>query len=657
MCGIAGLLRRDGGPADGALLKRMTDVLAHRGPDGEGSYLDGPVGLGHRRLSIIDLSTGAQPMSSAGGSVWITYNGEVYNYRELRQELIAMGMEFRTTSDTEVILAAYEAWGVECLQRLRGMFAFAIWDRPRRRIFLARDRVGIKPMVYSWDGRCLRFASEVKAILEDGTVPRALDREALRDYFTHLYVPGPRSIFRDIRKLPPASYLLCSLDGGEPEVRTYWDLRMEADVTVPEAEWVDQLDHLLHEAVRLHLVSDVPVGAFLSGGLDSSLVAAVAKSLAPRRPLRAYTLRFAETSYDEGVFAEQIARHLGLDWTPVSVTPEALQEGIPELIRVVGEPLADPAWVPTALLARRASRDVKLALVGEGGTTSFDISKDLLRRHRVTQVTIHAALAGTVALLLVTCPTHAGSVARAAAAMSPLGWALVVAMALLVTIGSYAVNELYLYLGAYIWFGFIYGMCLQGGRFCFSSAFRDLFAVGVPRMAVGIVIATVLFGLTASMVTASGMSAFHAAPLGIHSVIAGAVFGVGMVFAGGCASSSLYKTGEGNGTAAIVLLSISVTQAALGASVEVPTLDGGRTKLHVPEGTQPGTVLRLRHQGFPHLGSKGRGDLHVLIRVVVPTKLTGEQKKLLEQLAKNLPVPDIDDKDRSLLDRMKDILG
>jgi len=354
---------------DGALLKRMTDVLAHRGPDGEGFHLDGPVGLGHRRLSIIDLSTGAQPMSSAAGSLWITYNGEVYNYRELRQELIAMGMEFRTTSDTEVILAAYEAWGVECLERLRGMFAFAIWDRPRRRIFLARDRVGIKPLVYSWDGRSLRFASELKAILEDGSVPRTLDREALRDYFSHLYVPGPRSIFRDIRKLPPASYLLCSLDGGEPEVRTYWDLRMAPDVTVPETEWVEQLDHLLHEAVRLHLVADVPVGAFLSGGLDSSTVAAcMARSTSG--PIKTFSIGFDEADYDELRYARMVANRYGTDHFELVVKPDVM-EILPRLAWQLDEPFADASAVPTYCVSRITRDHVTVALSGDGGDENY----------------------------------------------------------------------------------------------------------------------------------------------------------------------------------------------------------------------------------------------------------------------------------------------
>jgi asparagine synthase (glutamine-hydrolysing) len=205
MCGIAGIFYQNGAPVSEPLLRAMTDVLAHRGPDGSGFYRDGPVGLGHRRLAIIDLVTGGQPMGSDDGTVWLAYNGEIYNFRELRRELEARGATFRTTSDTEVLLRGYEAWGRAVLPRLRGMFAFALWDGRRRELLLARDRLGIKPLVYSWDGVCLRFASELKALLQDPAVPRTLDWEALRDYFTHLYIPAPA------RRSPPVSPCLPGL--------------------------------------------------------------------------------------------------------------------------------------------------------------------------------------------------------------------------------------------------------------------------------------------------------------------------------------------------------------------------------------------------------------------------------------------------------------
>ena len=383
MCGIAGLLRRDGAPADGALLKRMTDILAHRGPDGEGFHLDGPVGLGHRRLSIIDLSTGTQPMSSVDGTVWITYNGEVYNYRELREELRGRGVEFRTTSDTEVILAAYQAWDVGCLDRLRGMFAFAIWDGRRRRMFIARDRAGIKPLVYTWDSNRLAFASELKALLEDGSVAREIDREALRDYFAHLYVPGPRSIFRGIRKLPPASYLLCSLDGGELEIRSYWDLRMTPDRGIPEAEWSEQLEHVLHESVRLHLVSDVPIGAFLSGGLDSSSVAAcMARSAGGT--IKTFSIGFDEADYDELRYARMLATRYGTEHFETVVKPDVM-EVLPRLAWQFDEPFADASAVPTYCVSKITRDHVTVALSGDGGDESFAGYRryaDAVRRHQ-----------------------------------------------------------------------------------------------------------------------------------------------------------------------------------------------------------------------------------------------------------------------------------
>src|SRR5262245_34773090 len=323
MCGIAGLLYQDGRAVDQDLLGRMTDVLTHRGPDGRGLHVDGPVGLGHRRLSIIDLSTGAQPMATADGALWLTYNGEVYNYRELRRELTALGHEFRTTSDTEVILNGYRAWGTDVLGRLRGMFAFAIWDAPRRRVFLARDRVGIKPLVYAWDGTCLRFASEIKALLEDAAVPRDLDWKAARDYFAHLAVPAPRTIFRAIRKLPPASYLLCSLDGGEPEVRRYWTLRMAPDHRVSETEWAARLQAVLDETVRLHMVSDVPVGAFLSGGVDSSTVVA-AMARVSSGPVKTFSIGFDEADFDELAFARLVATRYGTDHFEMVVKPDIM---------------------------------------------------------------------------------------------------------------------------------------------------------------------------------------------------------------------------------------------------------------------------------------------------------------------------------------------
>jgi asparagine synthase (glutamine-hydrolysing) len=327
------------------------------------------VGLGHRRLAIIDLSTGDQPMASADGSAWIIYNGEVYNYRELRQELIEQGFRFRTTSDTEVVLTAYLAWGPECVRRLRGMFAFAVWDQRGRRLFLARDRVGIKPLVYAWDGRALRFASELKAILEDAAVPRELDWEAVRDYFTYHYIPAPRTIFQGIRKLPPASYLVCSLDGGEPEVVRYWDLRMAPEARESETEWAAELEHLLHEAVRLHMVSDVPVGAFLSGGIDSSSVVACMAS-ASSAPVKTFSIGFDEQDFDELRYARLVATRYGTEHFEMVLKPDVMSV-LPRLSWQLDEPFADASAVPTYCVSRITRDHVTVALSGDGGDESF----------------------------------------------------------------------------------------------------------------------------------------------------------------------------------------------------------------------------------------------------------------------------------------------
>lgn len=367
MCGIAGLVDR-GHAARAALVQRMTDVLAHRGPDGEGIHVDGSVALGHRRLAIIDLTTGAQPMASADGKTWITFNGEIYNFKVLRGELEAQGHRFKTTSDTEVILAAYEAWGVECLSRLRGMFAFGIWDGKRRRLFLARDRVGIKPLVYAWDGRRLLFASELKAILQNPSFPRELDWEALRDYLTFLYVPSPRTIFRGIRKLPPASYLVFDLDRGEPDVRRYWDLQFIPHRNRSEADWIDGLCWHLEDAVRCHLVSDVPVGAFLSGGMDSSTV--VALMARTGGPTRTFSIGFDEEDFDELSYARLVARRYGTDHYEFVVKPDAM-EVLPRLAWQFDEPFADSSALPTYYVSKITREHVTVALSGDGGDENF----------------------------------------------------------------------------------------------------------------------------------------------------------------------------------------------------------------------------------------------------------------------------------------------
>lgn len=370
MCGIAGIVRIDGGPAGGELLRAMTSALAHRGPDGDGFFCEGPVGLGHRRLAIIDLATGDQPMASDDGSSVIIFNGEIYNFRELRRELEGRGATFRTSSDTEVILRAYEAWGVECLPRLRGMFAFAVWDKAQRRLFLARDRVGIKPLVYAWDGRRLLFGSEIKALLEDAAVPRELDWEALRDFLTLHYIPSPRTIFRSIRKLPPASYLLLDLGRAEPpEIHRYWDLRFAPDSRPTEADWLDGLRWHLVDAVRSHLVSDVPIGAFLSGGVDSSTVVALMAQATEGR-VRTFSIGFDDGDFDELAHAREVARRYDTQHFEYVVKANAL-EILPRLAWQFDEPFADSSALPTYYVSKITREHVTVALSGDGGDENF----------------------------------------------------------------------------------------------------------------------------------------------------------------------------------------------------------------------------------------------------------------------------------------------
>src|SRR5438094_3586213 len=369
MCGIPGIVDLTGRPVDGALLRSMTAGIAHRGPDGDDIVCRGNAGLGHRRLAIIDLVTGDQPMVSDDGLIRITFNGEIYNFRELRQELEAAGARFRTQSDTEVILRAYEADGPACVSRLRGMFAFAILDERTRRLVLARDRVGIKPLVYSWDGRRLLFASEIKAIVEDATVARDLDPDALGEYLTYHYVPAPRTIFASVRKLPPASTLILPLDGGAPEISRYWRLRFAPDPGIAEGEWIEGLGAQLSDAVRSHMVSDVPIGAFLSGGVDSSTVVALMAEASPT-PIRTFSIGFDEADFDELRFARQVAARYGTDHYELVAKPAAL-DVLPKLAWHFDEPFADSSAIPTYYVSKITREHVTVALSGDGGDENF----------------------------------------------------------------------------------------------------------------------------------------------------------------------------------------------------------------------------------------------------------------------------------------------
>jgi asparagine synthase (glutamine-hydrolysing) len=385
MCGIAGFIDRRASTTEDRLheyASAMTESLRHRGPDAGDIWVDGAAGvaLGHRRLSIIDLTpTGAQPMASASGRYVMTYNGEVFNYRALRAELASAGCQFRGNSDTEVILEGVVRWGlVATLRRLIGMFAFALWDRETRALWLVRDRLGIKPLYYAiTDGQCL-FASELKAFRALPQVPLSLDPDALAGYLRFGYVPSPHSIYREVRKLPPGHVLKLAAD-RPPELEPFWDLRRIAQdgaraslstAPIDDAALVDEIDALLRDAVRLRMISDVPLGAFLSGGIDSSTVVALMQTQS-NRPIRTFSIGFHEPTYNEADHARRVAEHLGTAHTEHYVEPRDALDVIPRLADWYDEPFADSSQIPTYLVSAMTRRHVTVALSGDGGDEVF----------------------------------------------------------------------------------------------------------------------------------------------------------------------------------------------------------------------------------------------------------------------------------------------
>jgi asparagine synthase (glutamine-hydrolysing) len=385
MCGICGFLTtgRELPSAEmAAVADAMASTLGHRGPDDAGRFVDAAAGLafGHRRLSIIDLSAaGRQPMTSACGRFVITYNGEIYNFRDLRRLLEQRGHSFRGHSDTEVLLGAIAEWGIgETLRRLHGMFAFALWDRHARRLVLARDRVGKKPLYYGWCGGTFMFASELKALRPHPAFDRELDRDALGLLLQLGWVPGPYSIYRRIRKLPPGTMLSVDAGGGprEPLIETWWSAKEVAEAG-DRASFagsfeaaVNALEARLGEAVRARMIADVPLGALLSGGIDSSVVVALMQT-ASAIPVRTFAIGFREPKHDEAPFARAVARHLGTDHTELYVGPDDGLALVPELPEIYDEPFADPSQIPTALLCRLARDSVTVALSGDGGDELF----------------------------------------------------------------------------------------------------------------------------------------------------------------------------------------------------------------------------------------------------------------------------------------------
>ena len=369
MCGIAGRVNfRSEAPVEPDVIARMCDLLAHRGPDGDGTYCHGPVGLGHRRLAIIDLSpTGRQPMSTADGTVSITFNGEIYNFRELRTELEQRGHIFRSQSDTEVILAAYREFGDSCVDHLVGMFAFAIWDAPRRRLLIARDRLGKKPLFYRLDEHGIAFASEPKAFLAEPGFRPEVDLQAISMYLSFQYVPAPRSAFRGVEKLPAAHTLV--VENGQVAVRRYWRLSYARKANLRESEAIEALTEQLRRAVVARLISDVPLGAFLSGGIDSGLVVSFMAECSDT-PVRTFSIGFADERYNELPAARLVADRYRTNHREFVVRPSAI-DLLPQLVWHYNEPYADSSALPTFCLAELTARHVTVALNGDAGDENF----------------------------------------------------------------------------------------------------------------------------------------------------------------------------------------------------------------------------------------------------------------------------------------------
>jgi len=369
MCGICGVLELRGERADAELVRRMNRTIVHRGPDAEGAFTEGPVALASRRLSIIDVEGGDQPVFNEDGSIAIVFNGEIYGYIELRDELERRGHRFRTRSDTETIVHAYEEFGLDCLSHLNGMFAFALWDRRRRELILARDRVGEKPLFYAHQGDRLSFASEIKALLQDGRLSRELDREAVQLYLSALYIPYPRTIFRAVAKLPPGAWL--RVRDGRIESGRYWHPERLAPRPVTLDEAVEELGPLLADAVRVQMRSDVPVGAFLSAGMDSTSVVANAVRTTAGARMKTFAVGFEGADWDERPGARAVAERYGTEHYDITVSSAHVPVLLPRLVWLMDEPMGDGATVPLYAVACLAREHVKVVLCGAGGDELF----------------------------------------------------------------------------------------------------------------------------------------------------------------------------------------------------------------------------------------------------------------------------------------------
>ncbi len=368
MCGICGKLALDGTTPQKDLILKMCDTLRHRGPDDEGIYIGKNIGLGHRRLSIIDLSTGHQPLSNEDDTIWIVFNGEIYNFLEIRPNLISRGHRFKTKTDTETVIHLYEEYGVDCVQHLRGMFALAIWDEKKRRLFLARDRIGKKPLCYSFTKNSFVFASELKAILEDIDINKEINLEAIHHYLTYQYVPSPLTIFTQIKKLPPGHIMVVE-DGKIKRLERYWRPEYTPKTSLSEPEIIESILEILKEATRIRLISDVPLGAFLSGGIDSSATVAMMSQLMDK-PVKTFSIGFPEASFNELSFARVIADRFKTEHHEEIVKPDAL-DILPKIVWHYNEPYADSSCIPTYYLSEMTRQNVTVALNGDGGDEIF----------------------------------------------------------------------------------------------------------------------------------------------------------------------------------------------------------------------------------------------------------------------------------------------
>jgi asparagine synthase (glutamine-hydrolysing) len=367
MCGIAGIVRSDGAPIDRDLLARMNQAIRHRGPDEDGFYFNDGVGLAMRRLAIIDLKSGQQPIHNADRTAWIVYNGEIYNYRELRKELESRGHSFYTDSDTEAIVHAYDEWGTDCPKHLRGMFALAIWDERNKSLFLARDRVGKKPLLYAQVGGQLIFGSEFMALLQHPEVSRDVNYEAIHHYLSFICVPAPLTAYRAISKLPPGHSLLWK--NGEIKLERYWQIDFSNKISIGEEEAGERVVDLLRDAVRVRLMSEVPLGAFLSGGVDSSAVVALMAQESSAK-VKTFSIGFEEQDFSELHHARRVAEHVGTDHHEFIVKPDAM-EILPTLVEHYGEPFADSSAIPSYYVSRETRKHVTVALNGDGGDECF----------------------------------------------------------------------------------------------------------------------------------------------------------------------------------------------------------------------------------------------------------------------------------------------